>query len=176
MSSINNSAYLDIETSFYGEITVVGIFIPPDNIIQLVGGIIEEYTIMRVLDTVEVIVTYNGSRFDIPVIKKRLGLDLMEHFKSHDLMYECWQQGIYGGLKAVEKKLGISRETEGLCGRDAPVLWEKYIRKGDESALDLLLKYNVDDVMNLLVLEERLMGRETERESIKISKGIGWNG
>lgn len=173
MSYINGSAYLDIETSFYGEITVVGIFIPPDEIIQLVGGMIEEYTIMKVLDATDVIFTYNGSRFDIPVIRRRVGLDLLNHFKSHDLMYDCWRQGLYGGLKAVEKKLGISRETEGLCGRDAPVLWEKYVRENDESALDLLLRYNRDDVMNLLVLEERLMGRETERGSIDISKGIG---
>ncbi|MBN1573853.1 MAG: ribonuclease H-like domain-containing protein [Deltaproteobacteria bacterium] len=170
---MNERAYLDIETSFYGQITVIGIFIAPDNFVHLVGDMIEEYTIMRALDTADVIVTYNGSRFDIPIIKKRLGLDLRSYFKSHDLMYDCWRQGLHGGLKTVEKKLGIGRETEGLCGRDAPVLWERYIRSGDESALDLLLRYNRDDVMNLLVLEERLRGQETDGETVGLLNGRG---
>jgi uncharacterized protein YprB with RNaseH-like and TPR domain len=165
LSSFNERAYLDIETSFYGRITVVGIFIAPDNFVHLVGDMIEEYTVMRALDTAEVIVTYNGSRFDIPMIRKMLGLDLRLHFKSHDLMYDCWRQGLYGGLKAVERKLGIGRKTEGLTGMDAPILWERYVRDGDESALDLLLRYNKDDVMNLPVLEERLKGREADWET-----------
>jgi len=173
LTSINERAYLDIETSFYGRITVVGIFVPPDNFVHLVGNMIEEYTIMRALDTSNVIVTFNGSRFDIPVIKKRFGLDLRSHFKSHDLMYDCWRQGLYGGLKVVEKKLGIGRKTEGLTGMDAPILWERYIREGDESALDLLLKYNRDDVMNLLVLEERLNGREGDEKAAGLVSGRG---
>ncbi len=151
-------AYLDIETSFLGDITVVGIFVAPDNFVQLVGGNIEENTIMTALDNADVIVTFNGSRFDLPVIKRKTGLDLRKNFKSHDLMYDCWKNNLHGGLKAVEMKLGISRETEGVSGRDALFLWDRYVKRGDNAALDLLLKYNKEDVMNLLVLEDRLLG------------------
>ena len=159
-------AHLDIETSFTGDITVVGIFIAPDNFVQLVGDNIEESTIMKVLDNVDVIVTFNGSRFDLPVIKRKTGLDLTKYFKSHDLMYDCWKNNLHGGLKAVEMKLGIYRETEGVNGRDALILWDRYVKRGDNAALDLLLKYNKEDVMNLLVLEDSLFGQRPTGKQI----------
>jgi uncharacterized protein len=155
---MSDRAYLDIETSFTGRITVVGIYFPDMEIIQLVGDEITHTSLMDALSSASAIVTYNGNRFDLPVIKRRVGLDLRAHFSSCDLMYECWRRGLYGGLKGVEHQLGISRQTEGVTGSDAPVLWERYVRKGDPEALDLLLKYNRDDVMNLAVVERLLTG------------------
>jgi len=159
---MSDRAYLDIETSFTGKITVVGIYCPDLEIVQLVGDEITYESLMDALSSAGVIVTYNGNRFDLPVIKRRVGLDLRSHFVSCDLMYDCWRQGFYGGLKGVENQLGISRQTKGVTGRDAPELWERYVRKGDREALGLLLKYNRDDVMNLVVLEHLLSGY-TER-------------
>jgi uncharacterized protein YprB with RNaseH-like and TPR domain len=91
-------AYLDIETTglspWYSEITVVGIH--PSNgedtrFIQLVGKDISSQSILEALDGVEVLYTYNGSRFDLPFIHNRLGLNLAECFIHHDLMYDCWK-------------------------------------------------------------------------------------
>lgn len=161
---MSERAYLDIETSFSGRITVVGIYLPDLDIIQLVGDEITHASVMDALSPASAIVTYNGNRFDLPVIKRKIGLDLRSRFSSCDLMYECWRRGLYGGLKGVEHQLGITRRTEGITGRDAPVLWERYVRKGDPDALDLLLKYNQDDVMNLAVLE-RLLSGCTERSA-----------
>ncbi len=50
----------------------------------------------------------------------------------------------------MESKLGISRrpETEGLDGFDAVRLWHEY-RRGSDEALELLLLYNQEDVMNM---------------------------
>ena len=155
---MSDRAYLDIETSFSGRITVVGIYLPELEIIQLVGDEITYASVTEALSSATAIVTYNGNRFDLPVIKRKIGLDLRARFASCDLMYECWRRGLYGGLKGVEHQMGISRETEGITGRDAPVLWERYVRKGDPEALDLLLKYNRDDVMNLAVMERLLSG------------------
>jgi uncharacterized protein YprB with RNaseH-like and TPR domain len=56
----------------------------------------------------------------------------------------------------VEKILGIYRETEGVCGYDAIILWDKYENYDDMDALSLLLKYNRDDVVNLKTLREKL--------------------
>jgi uncharacterized protein YprB with RNaseH-like and TPR domain len=155
---MSDRAYLDIETSFTGKITVVGIYLPDLEIIQLIGDEITHTSLMDALSSAGTIVTYNGNRFDFPVIKRRVGLDLRSHFLSCDLMYDCWRQGFYGGLKGVEHQLGISRRTKGITGGDAPVLWERYVRKGDREALELLLRYNRDDVMNLVVLEQLLSG------------------
>jgi len=154
-------AYLDIETSYTGEITVVGICLLPDEIVQLIDDITPR-NLIDALASASVIVTYNGNRFDFPVIRRIVGVDLRAQFTSHDLMYDCWRKGLYGGLKGVEKQLGIARQTVGLTGRDAPILWDRYISKGDYRALELLLCYNREDVINLVLLE-RMLGESPER-------------
>ena len=149
-------AYLDIETSFDGSITVVGLHAEDRGMIQLVGGKISDFALWRALEGVKTICTYNGSRFDLPVIRRRLGLDLPKEFRSHDLMYDCWRHGLFGGLKRVEEQLGISRRSKGIDGFDAMRLWSRYENGDDMEALELLLTYNRDDVLNLPVLEARL--------------------
>jgi uncharacterized protein YprB with RNaseH-like and TPR domain len=149
-------AYLDIETSFDGVITIVGCHIADRSLIQLVGGMVSDISVWRALEGVETICTYNGSRFDLPVIRRRLGLDLAKEFRSHDLMYDCWRHGLFGGLKRVEEQLGIARRSKGIDGWDAMRLWSRYEDGGDREALEILLAYNRDDVLNLPVLESRL--------------------
>ncbi len=150
-------AYLDIETSFDGAITVVGLYAPARGLIQLIGTQISDVTVWQALEGVETICTYNGSRFDLPVIRRRLGLDLCAAFQSLDLMYTCWRHGLFGGLKRVEEQLGISRRVKGIDGMEAMRLWSRYEADDDEEALRVLLSYNREDVMNLPVLEARLM-------------------
>ncbi|MDD2471425.1 MAG: ribonuclease H-like domain-containing protein, partial [Dehalococcoidales bacterium] len=60
------------------------------------------------------------------------------------------------GLKKVEIRLGISRTVEGVGGWEAVLLWRRYQQCGDVQALDTLLKYNAEDVMNLKILREKL--------------------
>ncbi len=149
-------AYLDIETSFDGAITVVGLSTENRGMVQLVGGKVSDVAVWRALEGVQTICTYNGSRFDLPVIRRRLGLDLSKEFRSHDLMYHCWRHGLFGGLKRVEEQLGISRRSKGIDGIDAMRLWSRFENNGDEEALGVLLSYNQDDVLNLPILEARL--------------------
>jgi len=149
-------AYLDIETSFSGEITVIGIYRPTKGFVQLIRGEAGPDELIDFLEGSLAICTYNGSRFDLPVIKSKLGIDLISDFESHDLMYDCWSQNLYGGLKAVEKKLGIARNLNGLNGYDALILWERYQKLNDREALETLLEYNREDVLNLPLLEEQL--------------------
>ncbi|MCA1598442.1 MAG: ribonuclease H-like domain-containing protein, partial [Chloroflexi bacterium] len=117
--------------------------------IQLVGAGVTDVNIYRALEGVTTIYTYNGGSFDLPVIRRRLHVDLKQDFQHHDLMRDCWKQGLKGGLKKVELTIGIARATAGLTGWDAPKLWYRYETMGDLAALDLLLRYNRDDVINL---------------------------
>jgi uncharacterized protein YprB with RNaseH-like and TPR domain len=71
-------------------------------------------------------------------------------------MYDCWRLDLYGGLKAVEKLLGIGRQLKDVNGFMAVVLWQKYIDENDYEALRTLLKYNEEDVINLKTLRDRL--------------------
>ncbi len=153
-------AYLDIETSFDGRITVVGMYRPSKNLTQLVLPSITSEAILGFLDGAESVVTYNGSRFDLPVIEKCCDLNLMDYFKSIDLMYDCWRHDLYGGLKKVEKILGIHRDLSDVDGWDAVRFWSRYETYGDEEALEVLLKYNKEDVLNLCIIEECLKTRE----------------
>ncbi len=149
-------AYLDIETSFRGTITVIGLYRPSQTTVQLVGDQVKVASILDALDGVETLKTYNGSRFDLPVIHQRLGIDLKSLFNHDDLMYTCWKQGFKGGLKSVERQLGIVRETAEVDGMQAMYLWAQWEERQDSSALQTLLHYNREDVELLAEVEARL--------------------
>jgi uncharacterized protein YprB with RNaseH-like and TPR domain len=156
-------AYLDIETtglsSFYNTITVIGIYLNDGvhhRCVQLVGEEVTVENLLKILQGVSVIYTYNGSRFDLPFINNCLGIDLCEYFIHRDLMLDCWQNNLYGGFKRVEAQLGIGRKLKDISGWDAVQLWWQYRNNNDSDALAILLRYNEEDVRNLKVLRERL--------------------
>ena len=156
-------AYLDIETTGLSpadcEITVIGIHIcngDETNFVQLVGRDITADNTLDALNGVEVIHTYNGRRFDLPFIHRKLGINLEELFSHRDLMYDCWKNNLRGGFKAVECQLGIDRNLKGINGYDAVRLWWRYVDAFDLEALNTLLQYNKEDVLNLRALKEKL--------------------
>jgi uncharacterized protein YprB with RNaseH-like and TPR domain len=156
-------AYLDIETTglsqFYDVITVIGIYLCNDKnseLIQLYGDQVTKNNLKEALKNVRKIYTYNGKRFDLPFIDAFLGINLETEFDHCDLMYDCWACNLKGGFKAVEKRLQITRQTEGVNGLDAIRLWWQYRDSYDEDALSLLLQYNREDVINLKELRARL--------------------
>jgi len=158
-------AYLDIETTglswLYGDITVIGIYLTDggdSRLVQLVEWDITRDNLLEALEGVHTIYTYNGHRFDLPFIQSYLGIDLASQYHHHDLMYDCWRNNLYGGFKAVEQQLGISRKLKGIAGREAVVLWWRYRNNNDKSALATLLKYNEEDAVNLKALRDCLLG------------------
>ena len=150
------NAYLDIETSFEQRIAIIGIYFDDGNVVQIVGQEITAEKLSGILNGVGTIYTYNGSRFDLPTIKKCLGINLEKLFSCHDLMYDCWVCNLYGGLKAVEKQLGISRDSEGIDGMMAMELWADYVNCDNKESLQTLLNYNKDDIVNLEILRKKL--------------------
>lgn len=151
-----DDAYLDIETSFARRITIVGIYRAGRGVLQLVGQQVTVDAITSFLEGAARILTYNGHSFDLPVIRKATGLNLRTHLPCRDLMHDCWRHQLFGGLKKVEKKLGIGRETEGVDGMMAMRLWQKYVDTDDADSLQLLLEYNREDIVNLETLRNRL--------------------
>ena len=160
-------AYLDIETTglyaHESSITVIGIYFcneKEDRLVQLYDEKLTCKNLLKLLEGTANMFTYNGFRFDVPFIRTHLGPDLGLMLRHTDLMYDCWKYNLKGGFKAVLRRLGISRETEGINGLDAIWLWERYKGAHDLAALNLLLRYNRDDIVNLKDLREALAAIE----------------
>jgi uncharacterized protein YprB with RNaseH-like and TPR domain len=156
-------AYLDIETTGlsrdYCDITVIGIAFENRRrceVVQFIGDGISDVGLLESLSGADEIYTYNGSRFDLPFIRGKLHVDLGKKFSHRDLMYDCWKRDLKGGLKVVERKLEIARNSKGIDGFAAVRLWWSYINNNDEGALKRLLEYNKEDTINLKVLREKL--------------------
>jgi uncharacterized protein YprB with RNaseH-like and TPR domain len=141
-------AYVDIETDDGRAITVVGVFRPDRGCRQWVRPNFSRIELLNFLNGVECLMSYNGARFDLPIIKDQLRVDLEATFPHRDLMLDCWAHNLKGGLKNVERLLGIHRDTEGIDGLAAIRLWNAH-RRGDAEALETLLRYNREDVENL---------------------------
>ena len=94
------------------------------------------------------LVTWNGRGFDAPFLRRELRIPLdMAHL---DLLPVFRALGLRGGLKAVEKQLGLSRnDLEGVDGFTAVRLWYEFARTRNRAALETLLAYNVADVLSL---------------------------
>jgi hypothetical protein len=150
------TAYLDIETGSIGHgrqgITVIGLY-DGQEFRSFVHGR-NLHTFEQHVRRYDLLVTFNGKSFDVPVIERDLGIPIYQ--SQIDLKVLLHRLGYQGGLKRIERQWGIVRDDEvlGLTGFDAVVLWEQY-RRGDPAALERLLAYNRADVVNLEVLMQR---------------------
>jgi uncharacterized protein YprB with RNaseH-like and TPR domain len=149
--------YLDIETSFRSDVTVVGLLRTDQGIVQIVGDAITVDSLSAALRGLDTLCTFNGESFDLPVLRRAYGLGLLERYRSLDLSVECRKRNRRGGLKKIEASLSIPRRTRGINGVDAMILWDRW-QSGDRESLRTLLAYNRDDVVNLCLLERRLRG------------------
>ncbi len=149
----NSVAYLDIETTglspYDSHVTTVALYdgssvrtyVRGDNLDRL-GEDLAGYRLL---------VTYNGKCFDVPFLRQSMNLDLVQ---AHvDLRYVLRSLGLSGGLKGCERQLGIARgDLEDVDGYFAVLLWDDYRRKRNPRALETLLAYNIQDVVNLETL------------------------
>lgn len=158
-----STVYLDIETTSLdpqdGEITVIGLGVEQGesfDLIQLVGENLDAPALIGHVRAHRTLYTYNGERFDLPFIRARLGVDLTEYCAHRDLMHDCHRHGLYGGMKQVERTLGIGRELTDVNGIVAVRLWRDYKLWGCRESLEKLLRYNREDVLNLRALRFKL--------------------
>lgn len=165
------AVFLDIETAGLSpdssELTVVGLY-DGERIRALVKGIdLSEDTLAEELSRYKMLITFYGTAFDLPFLLRQFPrLDLrLPHF---DLCFAGRRVGLKGGLKGVEKQLGIGRdeEVQGLDGYDAVRLWYAY-KSGSFEALELLLKYNEADTSSLPYIAEEVYRRLREATGIE---------
>jgi len=148
-------AFLDIETtglsSAQDRITTIALYDGKQVHTFVRGRNLEEFP--RHIGRYKLLVTYNGRCFDVPFLERQFaGLRLDQ--PHIDLRHLLRWLGYGGGLKHCERQLGLVRapELDQMDGFLAVRLWWAHER-GDRRALPLLLRYNVEDAINL----QRLM-------------------
>jgi len=162
-------ALVDIETTGltpgYDQITVIGladgarsrVFVagkpqPGDEGLDAFCAAIKAYRL---------IVTFNGHKFDLPFIERHFR-DQSFHFElPHlDVIYPARASGLSGGLKDMEKAVGIVRsdDIKDMRGLEAIQLWGQW-KQGDLKAYQRLTTYCKADCVNLAAFTDSIWKR-----------------
>jgi len=146
-------AYLDIETDGLRSdslVTVVGIHRAGQTRTLVHGEDLTPQNLTSELRDCKMLVTFNGGSFDLPILQYQFpfAIPSVPHM---DLKHVCRRVGLTGGLKHVERSIGIrrAREVEYVTGEQAVYLWKLWTEKGKRNALSLLRRYNEEDTRNL---------------------------
>ncbi len=155
-----HAAFFDIETDGLGDKANVTM------IACLIGERLDVFTrdasldgFLRCIEEAEILVSFNGATFDEP--------KLLNHFRipkfarPHlDLRKVCKARGITGGLKQIEKQIGLIRPPDivAMSGEDADWMWRAWEKDHDETLRTKLLRYCAADVIALRHLAAHLLG------------------
>ncbi|MBN1386077.1 ribonuclease H-like domain-containing protein [Candidatus Woesearchaeota archaeon] len=154
----DDALFLDIETTeHYGDITVIGMYDGKESNFMVRGFNLDKDKFYAYLEQFKLIITYNGLSFDQPVIERYFGKKFTK-IPHLDLRHACARIGLVGGLKTVERTLGIDRDEEvaNVMGSDAIYLWSMWKATGKREYLDRLIRYNEYDIVNLKPIAEHV--------------------
>ena len=156
----DDALFLDIETTGLDHqrdsVTTVSVHRDTETTTLVQGRDLSERRLHTVFDDAKLLVTFNGRQFDVPFLERSFGMNIdLPHL---DLRYLCGRLDLTGGLKAVERSLGIERDRPDISGREAVRLWREYER-GDRQALETLITYNREDTVNLEALLDTVTTR-----------------
>jgi len=160
-----DAVFLDIETSsMYGNITVIGLFDGVETKIMVKGFNLDKELLKKELEKYKLIITFNGGSFDLPIIEKYFK-DVLPDVPHIDLRHVCASTGLKGGLKEIEKQLGIKRPNiiDQIYGGDAALLWRKFLATGNKRFIELLVQYNEEDIVNLKLIADHAIKKLWEK-------------
>ncbi|WNG27010.1 hypothetical protein F0U62_25585 [Cystobacter fuscus] len=156
-----DALYFDIETNGNQEQepTVVALFDADGLRVFILGRNMDE--LPEAMAQRRLWVTFNGSCFDVPVLRQYFGKRFPTPEAHIDLRFVCRRLGMGGGLKELEDKLGLGRppHMKGVNGWDAVLLWRAYLARGDVEALRFLVEYNLYDSFQLRALMDTAYNR-----------------
>ncbi len=154
----SDACFFDIETTGLSEhrdvVTTVSVHCGGETTTLVRDDDLTRERVREELAEGSLLVSFNGARFDVPFLET--AFDLSIDTPHLDLLYPCRSAGLTGGLKRIEREVGIGREEEGVDGLEAVRLWKRFERHGDEGALDRLVRYNREDTENLATLADHV--------------------
>lgn len=155
-----DAVFFDIETDGKTENvpTVVSLFDADGLQVFIAGRNMDE--LPAALEKRRLWVTFNGSCFDVPVLKHHFP-NLPVPAAHLDLRFIWRRLGFGCGLKALEDEFKLSRapHLRGVNGWDAVILWRHYVSRADLEALRFLVEYNLYDAFNLRTLMDLAYNR-----------------
>ena len=141
--------FLDIEADNSG-VLLVGLFDGYETRFLLKNANLYPELLKQALQPYKLIITFNGSSFDLPRLEKQFGINIrVPHI---DLNHCCQMLGLKGGLKEIEELLHLKRPSH-LHGNVAGA-WRAAFASGDDEYLQAILDYNAEDIINLKPLME----------------------
>lgn len=151
-----DACFFDIETTGLdkqqNKVTTVSFYRNGESKTLIQGQDLTKEKLEKEFFESSILVSFNGKRFDQPFLEQSFRMNITN--PHIDLMYPFKRLGYSGGLKNIEKDLGVERELEDIDGREAVRLWKKYEKNNDEAALERLVRYNQYDAKNLQDLLE----------------------
>jgi uncharacterized protein len=179
-------ALVDIETTGltpgYDQITVIGladanaarVFVagrpmPGDEPIEKFRDAIKSY---------DLVVTFNGANFDIPFIEKHFRDTHFRFEQPHlDLLWPARSLGLNGGLKDMEKQIGIQRpvDIKEMRGMEAIQLWGAWKTANDQAAYQRLTTYCKADCVNLKDFAQHVYAKKWEKVYLPFAKDIDFD-
>ena len=127
------TGFLDIEVDSYGKVMVVGISNYYQTNVFVRGANLEAQLLRKELSKYKLMVTFNGSSFDLPKLRRQCKLEVV--IPHIDLKPLCLHLGLRGGLKEVERILALKRPAH-LYGNPVE-LWKAFHASGDREYLEL---------------------------------------
>jgi hypothetical protein len=160
----DRACFLDIETTGLSasdsEVTMIGTLGGGKLALFIKGIDLDRFP--AYIAQFPLLVTFNGSQFDVPFLRAHFPRARLD--QAHiDLRFVLRSLGYRGGLKVIERNLGLIRDAaiEGVDGLEAVRLWHRH-RRGDRAALMKLALYNLTDVVNLVELVEIVVRHKTQ--------------
>lgn len=125
--------FLDIEAGKNKRIDVMGLYDGENNVTFLREHNFNEQLVKKAISDFKIIATFNGSSFDLPIIKRKFK-EFLPNVPHIDIRHLCSKIGLFGGLKDIEMKLNLKRT----------ILFQQR-----NNSLRNLVNYNQEDVTNL---------------------------
>ena len=145
-------------------VTVVGVYAGGEARAFVRGIDMDE--LPGALEPYDIYVTYNGRCFDVPFLIGEFGRRIAPAAQI-DLRFVLAAVGLKGGLKGVERAVGIARpgDLAELDGWDAVRLWYEHL-DGNPESLRTLVRYNIEDILNLEPLLDIAIRRHIDEREL----------
>ena len=161
------ASYFDIETNGepYGDNITLIVCYHKGRLYKFLNGD-NLSAFLDLLDDITLLVSFNGTSFDVPVVQNYFHIPKIPC--AHvDLRWLAYHVGYKGGLKEIERTIGIRRPSNlvGINGMDAILLWMEWKNNRNKQALDILIHYWCADVLSL----QLLAGEILEKNKISVN-------